>query len=338
MIKIKIEIEKLKAIKGEELKYNQLCKRLDLPIRYGNSKKSQLNNLRIYCNLKALSSPTRYIITEVYEEGLAFLGIDTIHGNNKFQLLFEAALYREFIKNKGKSLYLSDMDLLKLFNEINDNFSYTCNLKNMIKMGKEYTYMTPMGHTVYKILRQWTRRRLEGMEKRKIILSREGFRLYKKITNEKGNEITLIKNVDIDSKEEKICQEIYIQSYEKIMPEDWNSEDKGKYWVPEWRWISFENKIKELVEERFNGEYNDLKCIKIISPPSLNWLKDKLEKINEQIACLETNNINLEVQKKIMSTSQLDNNTNLERKKFIEMNIKKEPPVLFKEALKEIKR
>lgn len=331
-----MEIEKLKAIVGRELKYKELCQELGMESRSGNSKISQLNQLKIYCRLEVLRSPTRYVVKEVYGAELAFLGLDTVHGNNKYQLLFEAALYQEFIRKDGESLYLSDMDFLKLFNEINENFAYTCSLKNMIKLGEEYIFMTPMGQTVYKILRQWTRRRLEIMEKRKVILTRDGFRLYKKVRVDQGKEITMIKNVPMESEEEKICQEIYNEACEEIMPEDWNTYEKGRYWVSEQRWIEFERKIRELVAKRFEGRYVDMKCIKIISPPTLSWLNEKVEKLKEQINRFEIDKINIEAQKKVMETKQLDQHTNEERKKFIEINMKKEPPVLFKEALREL--
>lgn len=330
------KIEKLKAIVGRELKYKELCKELEMEVRSGNSKISQINQLKIYCRLEILNSPTRYVVREVYDEELAFLVLDTIHGNNKYQLLFEAALYQEFIRKNGESLYLSDMDFLKLFHEVNENFAYTCSLKNMIQLGEEYIFMTPMGQTVYKILRQWTRRRLEIMERRKVILTRDGFRLYKKVQVDQGKEVTIIKNVSMESEEEKICQEIYNQACEEIMPEDWNTYERGRYWVSEQRWIGFERRIKELVMKRFEGQYVDMKCIKIISPPTLSWLNEKVEKLKEQMNKFEIDGINIEAQKKVMDTKQLDNHTNEERKKFIEINIKKEPPVLFKEVLRKL--
>ena len=316
---------KLKSILNQPLKYNQLCQALGLPIKQGNSKIAQLNNLEIYCNLEILSHPTRYIITEVYDES-----IDLIHANNKFQLLFEAAIYQAFLSNNGEYLYLSDLDMLKLFNEINENFPYTFNIKNMSKLGEEYAYMTPMGLTIYKILRQWTKRRFEQMKQRKILLSRDGFRLYKKIANKnKEYEYTLVTNVPINSLEEKICQEIYNQACEEIMPDNWRGE-----WVPKGQWENFEIRIRQLVIEYFKGQYDDMKCITIISPPSKKWINNRLEKIYKELNALEK--INEESCNKILNTTQLNQHTNAQRQKFIDINIKQRPDISFKEKLKRL--
>lgn len=317
-------IPKLESIKGKELKYSALCKELNIPTKQGDSKTSQLSNLQLYCQLDKLTSPTRYVVVETYDKEL----LSVLKYNNKFQLLFDAMIYNTFLENKGKPLYLSHMEILKLFKEVNENFSYACNSEHMRKMGGEYIYMSEMSQTVYKILRQWTKRRIKHMEARKIILLSQGFRLYIPVVGKYGL-YKVIHNVDIDSPEEKACQEIYNQAVEEIMPEGWGQE--GKNWVAEWKWKAFEKRIAELVKERFDGKYIDMREIIIMRPPSIEWLESKVNKIYSEISNLT--DINIEACRKIMETTQLDNNTGAERKKFIEINMALCPPIKFKEEL-----
>ena len=83
------------AIQGQELKYNKLCQALDVPTKVGNAKISQIDDLGMYCRLEQLSSPTRYVVQEVYDGAL----LAELNGNNKYQALFESALYRALIEN-----------------------------------------------------------------------------------------------------------------------------------------------------------------------------------------------------------------------------------------------
>ena len=152
-----IDINKLQEIKGQELKYKELCEGLDMPYISGKSKQIQMNDLKLYCNYDILDHPTRYIITEVYPEPLTFL-LD-INKNNKYQLGFDAALYNAFIKNNGADLYMSQLDLLSFFGEINANFKLALDKNNFIKMElTDFIYMSDFSKTVYKILSQWTNR------------------------------------------------------------------------------------------------------------------------------------------------------------------------------------
>jgi len=317
-------ISKLKGIKGQELKYSQLCQKLNLKIKTSDSKKSQLNDLQMYCQLDKLSSPTRYIVSEVYDD--AILGLGILNKNNKYQLLFEAVIYQAFLNNNGETLWLSNMEMLKLFQEVNENFSYACNSEAMKKIGQEFTYMSQMSQVVYKILRQWTKRRIEFMEKRDIILLRKGYRLYIQCHGKHGD-YRISYNVPEKSEEEKVCQEIYEQAVKEKMPEDWAGE-----WVPDWKWIDFEHYISKLTKEHFDNKYCDLRHITIISPPSIKWLENRLVETYRDIEALT--GINKEACQKILSTKQLDGNTGDERKKFIEVNIVNHPSILFKEELR----
>ena len=337
-------IEKLKSIEGQEFKYKQLCESLGIPIKAGNAKQSQLKDLLVYCDLIKLEKPTRYLVKEVYSEEIKILG--ELDGHNKFQLMFEAALFQAFLNNDGKSLYLSKMDMLKLFKEVNDNFSFAMNQTQMNMLGEEYEYMPKMSEILYRVLTQWTERRIKSMATRKTVMYSEGFRLYKKkIIGQQEYTITL--NVPKESQTEKICQEIYNQAVEDILPGDWGkyndnellpdleeNKNQGKYWVPNYTWMAFEKRIKELVEQRFSYQYDNLKLVKVLSPPTIPKIRQRLQQLCGELQA--TAHINEEVCRKALTISSLDYSTNKERKKFIELNIALNPPISFKEELDKI--
>ena len=311
-------IPKLNEIVGEELKYKQLCEKLNLNYKSSDSKIHQLETLGLYCDLEVLPNPTRYIVHQVYNGAI----LNHIHKNNKFQDLFEGAMYQTLISNGGRPLYMSNMELLSLFNEVNENFSYSCNESYMKLLGGEYITLNEMSQITYKILREWTKRRMKQMEARKVILTRQGFRLY---SNYDG--MYIIHNVDIDSETEKICQEIYDKAAKETLPENWSGE-----WVAAWRWENFEEKIKELVEEYFQGAYVDLKPITIIFPPREEYLIETLNKIYNKIPELRA--INEEAKNKIFNTSQLDKYTGLDRNRFVEISIQEHPTISLRKQIK----
>lgn len=312
-------IPKLQNIISKELKYRQLCEALNINYKYGNSKSHQLNQLSLYCDYDILDNPTRYIINRVYDDAI----ISQINGNNRFQDLFEGALYQALLNNNNQPLYVSNMELLNLFNEVNENFSYSCNEYYMKLLGGDYITLNEMSQIAYKILREWTIRRINQMEARRVIIKRQGFRLYSEL-----NEYILTYNVPADSDTEKICQEIYDRAAKDTLPEDWHGE-----WTPAWRWENFEDRIKELVKEYFNGEYIDLKPINIIYPPREDYLREILNKIYEKIP--ELKNINDEAKKKIFETSQLNKFTGENRKMLIDVAIQENPNISLRQKIKE---
>lgn len=333
-------INKLKAIEGQELKYKKLCEALEIPIKTSNSKKAQLKNLQIYCKLIELDKPKRYLIEKVYNEELEMLGL--AKGNNKFQLMFEAAVYQAFLKNNGAPLYLSNMDAIKLFKEVNDNFTYACNNEDMQMMGPEYEYMPEVAKIIYRILRQWTMRRIDSMNERHTALKETGYRLYK-IKEYKGRKYTTYINVPKDSELSKQCQAIYSRAIDEIMPEGWgtqndgleDNEDKqksGKYWVPEYLWRQFETRIEQLVQKEFNGNYTTLKPIMILKPPTSEYVKEKLEDMCQKLQSLT--HINEEACQKALTTTQLDHISNDKRKLFVEINMNPKTSFSFKQELK----
>lgn len=311
--------DKLMPILGKELKYKDLCQCLSISYKNGASKQKQLEDLSLYCDLEILDKPTRYVVRAVYDGEI----IAQINGNNKFQDLFEGAMYQALLNNGGKPLHMSNMEMLQLFNEVNENFSYACNEYYMKLLGGKYLRLNEMSQITYKILRQWTKRRMEQMEARRVIITRKGFRLYRR-----WHDAYIITDVPADSQNEQICQMIYDKAAKEILPENWHGE-----WVQAWKWENFEKRIAELTEEYFDGEYINMKPITIISPPKETYLLEVLNTIYNKIP--ELQNINAEVRHKIFTTSQLDKYTGEDRKMLVDISIKENPAISLKYKIKQ---
>lgn len=337
-------IPKLKSIVGQELKYHQLCEALDIPRLGTRQKVNQLKQLQMYCEFEILSKPTRYVVNEVYEKEIK--AFDKINGNNKYQMMFDAVVYQTFLENNGQPIYVSTTDMLRLFAEVNENFVYTCSAENMAKLGEDFIYFTEMGQIAKKMLGQWTKDRLDNMAVRSFIVKEKAYRLY---TQHKGQYGTFRVRHDIstDSELGKQCMAIMAQAIEEIVPEKYiqkatesnkNNDDKNKVlWMPLPIYNSLHTRVAQLVQERFNGVYCDLKEISVLKPPEGQWIHRKLTEIYKEIPALH--DINTEACRKILaSTSEsLDKFTGAERKKFIEVNIKQNPEILLKKELEKIK-
>lgn len=91
--------------------------------------------------------------------------------------------------------------------------------------------------------------------------------------------------------------------------------------------------MAQLTQEKFNGEYCDLKEISVLRPPEGTWIRTKLTEIYSKIPALH--DINTEVCRKILSStsSSLDKFTGAEKKRFIDINIKMNPKVSLKKEL-----
>ena len=68
-------VNALIKIEGRELKYRELCNAVDMPVKEGDSRASQLDTIRNYCQLDTVNNvyPTRYIVQEVYPEADALI-------------------------------------------------------------------------------------------------------------------------------------------------------------------------------------------------------------------------------------------------------------------------
>ena len=313
----KENIENLKRIKGIAMKYSKLCDEINIPKKAGNAKTKQLDDLSIFCGIEIIENPTRYIIQEVYPEALLFF--NKINGNDKFQLYFEAILYKAFQENGFNSIYLSNMDILKFFGEVNDNFSYVFNKELISILDEELYYFAEMGQIVYKILWQWSKRKIKAMANRYVVLASKGFRLYFKTEK-------VIKKFDVPrgSETEKMCMAIYNDAIEKVMPPNWAGE-----WVPEWRWIKFEKTVSETIEKVTKGRFFDLKSITILSPPTEEHYRKLL--VEKYGGVKIGDYIREESIAKIFNTTQLARFTEEHKRKFTQYTIQLNPPLSFRQ-------
>lgn len=322
----------IEEILGSPLTYKEICDKLGLVPATGNTKIAQLDNLADYCNIQKIPNTTKYIIDKIYDDEEKAL-IQYLKAPQQ-QLLFDAALYKEFLNNGDKPLYLSNTQMLTIFGEINSNFQYTFNRDIMEDCGEEFVYMTDMTKEVYEILHQWTRRRLDNMANRFIIMKRRGFRLYSD-----GLYQSYI-DVPSDSQLEKRCQRVMIKAISFIFQNDKyiirdssTNEVISFHWMPEGLWRKFESKINELTKEEFKEEgYIRLNLVTILSPAPQDMIKEKLynaesrlEELNEKAQ----DKILLSRSKNLLGFSQE------QKEKYIEYNIKKNPPMYFKNKIKE---
>ena len=329
-------VPKLKAIIGQELKYHELCKELDIPQVGTRQKEKQLKELLMYCDFDILSKPTRYVVKEVYEKEIK--AFEKINGNNKYQMMFDAVVYQYFIENNGEPIYASTLDMLKLFSEVNENFVYTCNAENMAKLGEDFIYFTEMGQIAKKMLSQWTNNRLKNMAVRNFIVKEKAYRLY---TEHKGQygKFRIGHDFNVSSDVGKKCMAIMAQAIEEIVPNKYiqkatNEKEEDKMlWMPLPIYNSLQVRIAQLTQDEFDGEYCDLKEISLLRPPDGQWIYKKLNEIYSQLPALKE--INKEACKKILTSvsSSLDKFTGAERKRFIEVNIKSNPKISLRREL-----
>lgn len=328
-------IPRLNKIVGEELKYFQLCDAIGIPRLGTRQKNNQLKQLQMYCDFETLYNPTRYIIKEVYENEVKAFA--KINGNNKYQMMFDAVVYQAFLENGGKPIYVSTIDILKLFSEVNENFVYACDFENMKKLGNDFIYFAEMSKIAKKMLGRWANDRLENMANRRFIIRERAYRLYSKHKGKYG--VFKIKHdIDVDSELGKKCLSIMAQAIEEIVPERYiftNEKGENKpLWMPIQIYENLQNRIHELVEEKFNGVYCDLKEISVLKPPEDKWIHQKLTEIYKQLPALY--NINSESCRKILNSASnnFDKFTGVERKRFVEINIKMNPDFSLKDELK----
>lgn len=306
-------IAKLTQIKekGLPIKYSTLCDIIGMKRKSSYSKEAQLKELRCYCDLNIIttskSRTALYMIDEVYPQAVKFM---KIIGESKTLRYFEATLYQAIVQNKKNPLYLSNMEMLRLFKEVNDNFELLGKKKKNNEENKIEPYLIEMGEVVYRILHRWTSRKIKAMEGRMVIIPRKGFRLYTQANN-------VYTKVDIppESELEHFCRSLYDEVADKILGKEWRGE-----WVPEWLWRSFEKELAAEVMLKTKGRYCNLKVITIMSFPSDKWIQQKLDQIYGAIPVL--NEINEEACRKVLNTKQLNDFTEDQRRGFVDWGIK----------------
>ena len=117
------------------------------------------------------------------------------------------------------------------------------------------------------------------------------------------------------------------------MPKDWGDNgDRGKYWVPEYLWHKFENTVARYTKQEFNGEFDTIKPVMILKPPTSKYVKAKLDEVCHRLQGLV--NINEEACRKALTTTQLDSFSMSQRKEFVEINMRLDAKFSFREELK----
>ena len=318
-------IEKLPTLKGREFNYQQLCREIGLTPKTSNSKIAQLAELQKYCELERVDGTQRYFIKQVYDADI--VDLNTYLDTPEMQLLFDAAVFQSFKDCGNKPLYLSNTEMLRMFDEVNDNFSYTFNPKQLAAINRNFVYMADMSKVVYRILHQWTRRKIDSMDARGIILKNSGFRAYYKQEVD-GVTYTMYQNIEPSSALEQRCQRVWVAALSDLYHTTYVGDlDIG--WMPEGKWLEFEALIAKHTKAEFEQEgYDRIRRVVVLRPMRDDDMEKMMVAVQERIGQLGL--INAEAKRKVLMTSQLDAVcTNTQRQEFIDYNMTPNPPRWF---------
>lgn len=167
----------LKKLEGKPIKYSELCEELAWPKKTGNSKISQINKLKLYCNIEKIPGTTKYIIHKVYPSSNSPLS-----AGNRYQIYFEHAIQSAL--KKESALYLSHTQLLSTLYLINDNFKILNNVdnRNTLLLFSDHNFFSENIMKITNgILYQWAERRMQKMSQRGFIDFTDGYCLIKEI-------------------------------------------------------------------------------------------------------------------------------------------------------------
>lgn len=330
----KESIDRLQDIVGEELNYQQICREIGIEAKRGNAKNAQMKELQKYCELERIAGTQRYFIKQIYDADV--VDLNTYLDTPEMQLLFDASMFQAFKVNGNKPLYLSNTEMLRLFEEVNDNFSYTFNPRQLAAINRNFTYMADMGKIVYRILHLWTRRKIDSMDARGIVLKGSGFRAYYK--KEIDDIIyTMYKNIEPSSDEEQRCQRVWVAALSELYNTTYVGDlDVG--WMPEGKWIEFESLIAKHTKSEFEKEgYDRIRRVVVLRPMKNEDMEKMTIAVQERIGQLGL--INAEAKRKVLMTSQLDAIcTNTQRQEFIDYNMTQNPPHWFNQQKEQERR
>ena len=308
---MKPDYEKLNKIINMPLSYKQLCQSLGLEIKYGNSKKAQIKDLSLYCNIQILSNPTKYIVIEIYDQSL-------LPSKSKFQIPMEILIMQLFKANNYQTLYLTNSRLLEYMKLVNSNYHIIKNPKLRNKLPFETEYLYTGASKSGEILMKWLGRALERMGTYGLLKWRKGYCLVKKnIIGDK--EYTSVINVPLNSILEQNIMECQRQAFIKLNLKY----DQVHRWVPIRMKAQYQAQFDREIFRAFDGEF--------VGAFQANVLTPNIVGIKEILTAYESEQIiNQEAQRKIKETSQLNYLTGDERDKLIKEIISRPPSIDYK--------
>lgn len=311
---MELDYEKLKLNIKKELTYKQLCENLGLEIKYGNSKKAQIKDLALYCDLKILSNPTRYIIGEIYDQSL-------LPSKSKFQTPIEILIMQLFKANNYETLYLTNSRLLEYMKLVNPNYYIIKNPKLRQKLPFETEYLYTGASKSGEILMKWLGRSLEKMDSYGLLKWRKGYCLVKK-NNIGEHEYTSVINVPLDSQLEKDIMECQRQTFIKLNLQY----DEKHRWVPIGMKAQYQTQFDREIYKMFEGSFSGGFQVNVLTPNAKG--------IKEVLTAYESEQIvNQEAQRKIKETNQLNYLTGDERDKLIKEIISRPPSIDYQYIL-----
>ena len=296
---------------GQELKYKDLCDKIGIEPKTGNSKESQLKELALICDYDVLSKPTRYKINTIFETNEL-----PISENNKYQLPAEYLISQALLNNNYKDLYCTNTQLLMLLCVVNPNYAIIKNPTKRKRLGKEYDDMYYYVIQTGTVLKKWVDRILRRMQLRGIIMYRHGFCLVKDY-----NGIIQIENVPMQSEKEK---QLMLCWHDAMVSTGlWRM--KNDFIPMEMRPI-FYKEFNKNIEERLGAPY--------IGAYRVNIITGEKKSIQKYIHDAEQT-MNIASQDKISSTTILNNMTGNQRQNLINEIIKLPPEINYNEILLE---
>ena len=308
----------MENIKNQELIYSDFCRALNIPKKQTNSIPSQIKSLEAYCKIEINKKryPKTYKIIEIYDNTNNTNLFNKTISRDKYQKTFEILLLRALMKNNFNTLRLSGIELLNLFGIGGDNFKIACN-SNMMRYIPKYRYFHEIALTVLRVIKGWIITKVDKMNEEGIIKKGIGYRGYRAGEDGTYNKI----DIKEGSEEEKICEKIYNETFEKM--EETNKGNKWKNrWFPIQKGEEFERVLKEKVRKELEG-YDTIKkvtTIKIGNNIDIIKLMEEIKKENNNLG-EKKDEIDKEVKRKIMERGEFKGVSEKEKKEFIEIVI-----------------
>lgn len=307
--------EKLNRILGQPLTYKQLCQALDIPAKSGKSKIYQLKDLALYCNIQTSSHPTKYTVTEIYDQVL-------LPSKAKFQTPMEIIIMQLFKANNYETLYLTNSRLLEYMKLVNSNYRIIKNSKLREKLPFETEILYDSASKSGEILMKWLGRALEKMEGYGLLKWRKGYCLISKNVFDEEEYISVF-NIPLDSEEEKEIMECQRQAYIKLNLKY----DEVHRWVPPGMKTQYQSQFDKEIQSAFDGEFDGGFQVNVLTP--------NVKGIKEILTTYESEQmLNQEAQRKIKETKQLNYITGYDRDKLIKEIISRPPSIDYQSIIK----